>query len=167
MLRAYCFSSWVLMAAAAMAVIPTSAAAQAEPNIVQPDDTEWKPISPRQTVGGPLMKVLWGDPLKREGGFLLKLAGDDQLPERTHAAAYTVVVVSGTWIHAGQGGDEIEVRPGGHYTQRAKEKHHDRCVAGPDCVVVIRTAGKFGLKPVQQDVTGEVQQQSPAPKAKR
>lgn len=167
MLRAYCFSSWVLLFAAVMAVSPASAAAQAEPKVVQPDDTQWKPISPRQTVDGPVMKVLWGDPLKREGGFLLKLSGDGELPERSHASAYTVIVVSGTWIHSVQGGDDVEVRPGGHYTQRAKEKHRDRCVAGPDCVLVIRSAGKFDLKPVMQDVTGEVQPQSPAPKAKR
>jgi hypothetical protein len=113
------------------------------------------------------MKVLWGDPLKGEGGFLLKLPGDGELPERLHPSAYTVVVVSGTWMHAVQGGEDVEVQPGGHYTQKAKEKHRDRCIAGPDCVVVIRTARKFDLKPVMQDVTGDVKSQAPAPKAKR
>jgi hypothetical protein len=145
--------------AAAVMVIPAVAAAQAAPKIVQADEAEWKPLSPKQTVGGPLIQVLWGNPLKREGGFLLKVSGEGELPRRTNSSSYTVVVVSGTWMHATQGGEYVEVRPGGHYTQRAKEQHRDRCVAGPDCVVVIRTAGKFDLKPVIVDTPGDVQSQ--------
>lgn len=157
--------------AAAIAVltsgIPAPALADSDVQIVTPENANWEPISPKQTVGGPVIHVLWGDPLKREGGFLLKLPGDSELPERMQSSSYTVVVVSGAWMHGASGDDLVEVRPGAYYKQRANQRHRDKCVAGPDCVVVVRTSGKFDLKPVLQDVTGEVKSQVPARKARR
>jgi quercetin dioxygenase-like cupin family protein len=140
------------LAALAIAAVLTPALAlgapapAARPRVVPQQDRDWKPLDPNQTVGGPTMSVLWGDPKKGPSGVLVRLPGEGEIPMHLHSAAYHAVLISGTWLH-GFGTDEpVAMKPGDYWFQPARQPHLDRCRAGEDCVVLLHVLGKFDLR---------------------
>jgi hypothetical protein len=129
---------------------PAAAATAPRPRVVLPDDVDWKPLSSKQVVGGPVIHVLTGDPRRGPAVFLLKLPGEGEIPPHTTAAAYHAVVVSGTWMHAFGTEEAMAIPPGGYWFQPARQRRADRCPAGPDCVVLVRSSGPFVPAPAKR-----------------
>lgn len=120
-------------------------AAQQQATVVLPDEISWKPLSPKQLVGGPVVHVLSGNLAKGPAVFLLKLPGETEVPRQVATSAYTAVVVSGTWMHASDRDPAVPIPPGAYWAQPAKRPHAYRCPAGPDCIAVVHARGPFAL----------------------
>ena len=141
-----------LLVAAAVAATATPASAAASRRekrgkVAQQGDLSWKPLSPKQQVGGPTIHVVWGDPAKGPAGILVKLPGEGTIPAHVHSADYHAVVISGTWLHSFGKEPPTEITAGGYWFQPARQAHEDRCRAGDDCVILLHTSGRFDLTP--------------------
>jgi hypothetical protein len=139
------------LAVAAAALVPALPRAAPRP-AAQPlrpvslEEREWKPLVDGQTVGGPTMSVVWGDPSKGPAGILVKLPGEGEIPMRLHGSAYHAVVVSGTWLHGFGTEEPVAMKAGDSWFQAARTPHLDRCRAGADCVVLLHSQGKLSIR---------------------
>lgn len=154
------------MAAAALIPVLMSAGpppAQQKQGVAVPAESiSWRPLSSKQGVGGPVIHVLSGDPAKGASVFLLKLPGEGEIPPHTTSSQYKAVVISGTWMHTFGNDPASAISAGGYWVQPARQPQTDRCPAGPDCVVLIHSAGRFDIVPAKRAGMAGTRQAEPA-----
>lgn len=99
---------------------------------------------------GPEFSYVQGDPKTGPYQAFLRM-GTGTAGWHTHDAAYSAVVVQGTWAHLYQGETAVtNLAPGSFWTQAGGGNHDDRCVAGP-CVIFIVSQGAQTYHPKTAD----------------
>ena len=99
--------------------------------IVTPDQLVWKPLIP-----GVEMAVVWGDPDKKGGLYVIRIRtkGEVKVPPHWHATDEHVTVLAGSFLMAR--GDKydasklIELKAGAHSLVPATMRHFDLHKAG-------------------------------------
>ena len=131
-------------------VLLTSASKTAakKPDIVWPaGDIKWE----AGPVAGTKVAKLWGDWMKDENyGVLVKFDAGLMHDLHSHSHELRIVVLSGTFVHQPEGGEEMKVGPGSYVVQRAHLKHVSGCAAGADCEFFMTSTGKFDLIPAKK-----------------
>ncbi|MDP2308772.1 MAG: DUF4437 domain-containing protein [Pseudomonadota bacterium] len=130
--------------AAPVAEAPVAGAAAAAP-AAAPVETRWAAASLAwvQPFGptGPEMSYVKGDPKAGPFQMFLRMPAGGVAGWHTHDAAYSAVVVQGTWQHLVQGeGAATNLPAGSFWVQDGTANHDDRCIEGP-CVVFIDSVG--------------------------
>ena len=95
---------------------------------------------------GPVLSVLWGDPMKGGYGALEKFPAGFSVPLHSHSADHKVVLISGTWIHGEPGKPDVKIPAGSYLFQPANKKHTTACDAASECMFFIESSGKFDIK---------------------
>lgn len=95
---------------------------------------------------GPVLSVLWGDPMKGAYGAIEKFPAGFSVPLHTHSSDHKVVVISGTWVHAEEGKADVRVPAGSYLFQPANRKHTTACDSASECVFFIESSGKFDVR---------------------
>src|SRR5262245_59723418 len=71
----------------------------------------------------PMAAALWGNMLKGPHGVLIMFQPGEQHPLHTHSAEIKGVVLEGTWIVGGEGGEQKKLGPGSYVLIPANWKH--------------------------------------------
>jgi hypothetical protein len=121
----------------------TSAASRL--HVMPAADLKWADLDP---TGAPGVKVvdLWGDHTKGAFGAFIKLPAGFAAPLHTHTHDIKVVIVSGTYIQAPEGGKEFRIGPGSFFLQPGADyRHTTSCDTASDCVFYLESEGAFDL----------------------
>ena len=134
----------------AAALLPQRAeAASAKGFVVKPAaDMKW--VALPDAPPGPMLSVISGDPTKGAYTAIEKFPGGFSVPLHTHPANHKIVVISGTWIHGEPGKPDAKLGPGSYLFQPAGMKHTTACDAASECVFLIESSGKFGVKVLEE-----------------
>ncbi len=103
------------------------------------------------SADGPKVAVLWGNPQDNQpSGTLVKLPTGFNGMMRSHSSTFHAVVIQGRPKHRVQ--DETDVKtiePGSYFSSKGEAAHQVSCEAGEDCIIYVRTEGKFDVIPEQ------------------
>lgn len=132
------------------ALLPQRAdAASAKSFVVKPaEDMKWEALA--GAPPGPMLSVISGDPTKGPYKAIEKFPAGFSVPVHTHPADHKVVVISGTWIHGEPGKPDVRLGPGSYLFQPAGMKHSTACDAASECMFLIESSGKFGVKVIEE-----------------
>ena len=109
-------------------------------------DVKWMEMK-----GGPpgiMYADLWGHVEKGAYGSLIKLPAGMNNPLHTHTSDIKLIVFSGTFWYAPEGGAKVELGPGSYLLVPGGLKHTSGTGAGAPCEVFQESSGKFDLLPV-------------------
>lgn len=117
-------------------------------------DVVW-PASAIQWNEGPMkgvkMAPLWGDMNKGgEYAVLVKFEPGIMHPLHWHTESLKLVVISGTFVHKGEGGSETKLGPGSYLMQAGGVKHVSGCAAGAECQFFMTSGESFDMMNVEQ-----------------
>ncbi len=108
-------------------------------------DIKWSEMK-----GGPpgvMIAPLWGDISKGAYGALIKFTAAMDNPLHTHSSDAKLVVISGSFWHASEGGEKKMLGPGSYFMLPGGVRHASGADAGT--VVFQESSGKFDMKPVE------------------
>jgi anti-sigma factor ChrR (cupin superfamily) len=120
-----------------------------QPVFTSAADLKWTDLDPK---GAPGVKVadLWGDHTKGAFGAFLKLPAGFAVPLHTHTHTMKVVFLSGTYIQAPEGKEEVRLGPGSYMMQPGGSyRHTTSCDKASECLFFVESNGSFDLKPVE------------------
>ncbi|HET6330144.1 MAG TPA: DUF4437 domain-containing protein [Holophagaceae bacterium] len=146
---------WTLNAAAAAILLfqalavagDTATGAKARADVIMPADSiKWE--------DGPAKGVhianLWGDMMKGGPyGTLVKFDAGVMHPMHWHTRTLKVVVLSGTFIHHADGGEEVKLGPGSYLLQAGGKHHSSGASADGPCEFFLTSQGKFDMHMVE------------------
>ena len=140
----------LLVACARSATDPATGTAPAmdetsgsRPVPVPSGELRWVDLDP---TGAPGVKIapVWGDLASGRFGAFFRLPAGFAAPLHTHTHPMKLVIVSGTYLQAPEGGAEFRLGPGSYLMQPGGEyRHTTGCDAGADCVFFVEGAGAF------------------------
>jgi quercetin dioxygenase-like cupin family protein len=119
------------------------AAAPAMPSaMIAADDLEWVEAGPGSPIS---VSLVWGNPEEGPHGMLFKLPAGFAIPVHTHTNDYNAILLSGTWRHYVEDGEDLELPTGSTVFQPGMEMHGDDCVGDDECIIygVYSGAGDF------------------------
>lgn len=122
-----------------------SASAASRLRVMPAADLKWADLDP---TGAPGVKAvdLWGDHTKGAFGAFFKLPAGFAVPLHTHTHDIKVVIVSGTYIQAPEGGTEFRIGPGSYFLQPGADyRHTTSCDKASECVFYAESDGPFDL----------------------
>ena len=145
---------WTLAAAAAVLLSPafamagdTPKAAKARTDVIMPADSlKWED----GPAPGTHVAKLWGDWMKGGPyGVLVKFDAGVVHPMHWHTQTLKVVVISGTFIHHADGGEEVKLGPGSYVLQAGGKHHSSGASADGPCEFFMTSQGKFDMHMVE------------------
>jgi hypothetical protein len=99
---------------------------------------------------GTHMAKLWGDPMKGGPyGVLIKFDAGLMHPMHWHSRTLKIVVISGTFVHHPDGGEETKLGPGSYLLQAGRRHHISGASADGPCEFFMVSDGKFDMKMVE------------------
>lgn len=113
-------------------------------------DVTWIDIGGQGTavVERPRMAFLWGKPEngQKNGTFLKLQAGFDGGRLKGNGSQLRAVVISGQAVHRVAGHTKANrLEPGSYFGSKGEIAHNLSCEAGSDCVIYVRTEGRYVL----------------------
>ena len=125
-----------------------------ERNVVWLDasDTTWvgQPGTPA-SADGPEIAFLWGNPQDGQlKGTFVKLPAGFSGELRSNGSSLRAVVIQGQTSHRLPGESDVNnLEPGSYFGSTGETVHQVSCEAGEDCIIYVRTEGKFDVTPAQ------------------
>jgi anti-sigma factor ChrR (cupin superfamily) len=101
--------------------------------------------------GGPpgiMYSTISGDMTKGRYAAFIKLPAGSNHPLHIHTNDVKLVVISGTFWQALEGGPQIKLGPGSYLFVSGGIKHTSGVTSDADCVLFQESSGKFDLLPV-------------------
>ena len=100
---------------------------------------------------GPRMAFLWGDPQDGQlNGTFVKLPVGFSGALHGNGALLRTVVIKGQTSHQLVGKSVVEkLEPGSYFSSKGDAEHQVSCKGREECIIYVRTKGKFGLIPAQ------------------
>lgn len=97
------------------------------------------------------MAFLWGSPQPgKKNGTFLKLQPGFRGTLRGNGSQLRAVVIAGHTSHRLSGKAEVnKLAPGSYFGSKGDITHQIECEAGDDCVIYVRTEGKYEVVPAQ------------------
>lgn len=146
-------SKYKVLVVASAVLLGLSGLALAAKGKMTKKDVVW----PAETIkweDGPVKGVrvasLWGGMMKGGAyGALLKFDAGLMHPLHWHTQNLKIVVISGTFVHAPEGGAETKLGPGSYLLQRGGAKHASGCAPGADCEFLMTSPDKFDMTVVK------------------
>ncbi len=94
--------------------------------------------------------LLWGKPSDGQlNGTLVKLSAGFSGELSSPGPTLRTVVIQGLAKHRMSNGTDIKtLEPGSYFSSKGELAHQVSCEAGKDCILYVRTEGKFGILPV-------------------
>jgi len=146
---------WILCAATAVVLFPAAAMAGDETHkapktradvIMPADNIKWED----GPAPGTHVAKLWGD-MDKGGpyGVLVKFDAGVMHPMHWHTRTLKVVVLSGTFVHHPDGGEEVKLGPGSYLLQVGGKHHSSGCTADGPCEFFMTSDGKFDMRMVE------------------
>lgn len=101
------------------------------------------------SANGPKMAFLWGSPhAGQKNGTFLKLPAGFSGELRGNDSWLRAVVIQGQTSHKLSGKTEIKnLEPGSYFGSKGKAAHRISCKSTDECLIYVRTEGRFGLEP--------------------
>ena len=111
------------------------------------ENIKWQDMPMKDGPPGAKVAVLWGNMKKGAYGALVKLPAGMNNPLHTHSSDTKLVVISGTFWYAPEGGEKKSLGPGSYLLVPKGVKH----TSGTDseCFAFQEGNGKFDFKPVK------------------
>lgn len=110
-------------------------------------DVTWVDIGEQGTAAeGPSMAFLWGKPenQQKNGSFLRLPAGFSGGILKGNGSQLRAVVISGQAVHQVAGHSKSKrLEPGSYFGSKGEIAHNISCAAGGDCVMYVRTEGRY------------------------
>ena len=104
-------------------------------------------------ANGSKVALLWGNPLDDQpSGTLVKLPAGFSGTMRSHGSSFRAVVIQGRPKHRVQGKTDVQtMEPGSYFSSKGESAHQVSSEAGRECVIYVRTEGKFDIIPAQPE----------------
>ena len=136
----------VLLVSMCVVAFATSGGKATRKDVIMPADTiKWED----GPVKGTHVAKLWGDWMTGGPyGVLVKFDAGLMNPLHKHSQTLKIVVLSGTFVHQPEGGEETKLGPGSYLAQAAGKHHVSGCAAGADCEFFMTSGEKFDLIPI-------------------
>ena len=101
------------------------------------------------TAKGPKIALLWGNPQDDQlNGTLVKLPAEFTGKIRSRSSTFHAVVIQGRPNHRVQGQTDIRsMEPGSYFSSKEEVAHQVSCETNEDCIIYVRTKGKFEVIP--------------------
>lgn len=113
-------------------------------------DTNWirQPES-RSSEGGPEIAFLWGKPNQGQlNGTLVRLPSGFKGAFESESATFRSVVIQGPIQHQRKGEPDLKIlESGSYFGSTGISTHRISCGAGKDCLIYVRTKGRFDVVP--------------------
>ena len=110
------------------------------------ENIKW--VEMKEGPPGLMVAALWGDMTKGAYGALVKFTQPMDNPLHSHTYDAKLIVVSGTFWVAAEGGEKVMLGPGSYMMEPGGGKHRSGAAAGT--VVFQEGSGKFDMKPVEE-----------------
>jgi hypothetical protein len=110
-----------------------------------PEEMKWVDVP---DSGGVQIAPVKGDPMKGAYDAFAKFPAGNDHPLHTHTNEVEVIVISGTFNYAPEGGTTKGYGPGSYLKIPGGMKHTSGCAAGAACVIFQEGSAKFDYKPV-------------------
>ena len=121
--------------------------AKARTDVVMPADSLTWEDGP---AAGVHIAKLWGDMAKGGPyGALVKFDAGVMHPMHWHTQTLKVVVLSGTFIHHADGGEEVRLGPGSYLLQVGRKHHSSGASADGPCEFFMTSQDKFDMHMVE------------------
>ena len=132
----------MLIGLAGFAAAEKGAKAMKKDVVMTADAVAWKDGPAKGTK----MAALWGD-MDKDGpyGVLIKFDAGITHPLHWHTSNLKIVVISGTFVHKPEGGQETRLGPGSYLMQAGGLKHVSGCAADAPCEFLMTSGGKFDM----------------------
>ena len=123
-------------------------------NIVWLDasNTTWvDQLASQGSADGPKVAFLWGKPQDDQwNGTLVRLPAGFTGKIRSHDSTFRSVVIQGQLKHQVPGETHSKsLKPGSYFSSKGEAVHLVLCEAGGNCIIYVRTEGKFDVIPEQ------------------
>lgn len=122
-------------------------AAKAGTDVVMPADSlKWED----GPAPGTHVAKLWGDWMKGGPyGVFVKFDAGVMHPMHWHTQTLKIAVISGTFIHHGEGGEEVKLGPGSYVLQVGGKHHSSGASADGPCEFFMTSQGKFDMHMIE------------------
>jgi mannose-6-phosphate isomerase-like protein (cupin superfamily) len=147
MKKALALATVVAVAVALFGTTEVSAQDKMKQEVVgwSPADMKW--IEMKGGPPGAMYSNLWGDLTTGGYGSLVKLPGGMNNPPHSHTNDTKLVVISGTFWYATEGGKVTKLGPGSYLLMPAGVKHTSGTAEGSACEIFQESSGLFDFVP--------------------
>lgn len=115
-------------------------------------DITWiDPPGKSGSANGPKLAFLWGNPQDGQlNGTLVKLPAGYTGKINTHGSTFRAVVIKGQpQYHVPSEVDVKVLEPGSYFSSKGESVHQLSFKAGEECIIYVRTDGKYDIIPVK------------------
>ncbi|MEO1650212.1 MAG: DUF4437 domain-containing protein [Pseudomonadota bacterium] len=118
---------------------------------LSPSDVTWVNASATLSSSeGAQLAFLWGSPGSgKMNGTFLKLPQGYSGALQSNEAQLRAVVIGGRIDHEATGRSHIDLRSGSYFGSKGRVAHRLSCTSSRDCIIYVRTNGRYVIKPDQ------------------